>query len=115
MDKRRQHIEATNDSDSDGNPYGGTVRGPGLDIVWQKGPLAPGDEPNGAFVQSVIQAAIQRLEYYQGSKFRCRENALALAKLEEAMHWLDSRTASRASAGLEGGHGVRPSEGAASD
>ena len=41
------------------------------------------------------QAAIDRLEYYQASKFKCRENALAITKLEEALHWCGHRTAKR--------------------
>ena len=54
-----------NDSDDDGNPAGGMVRGVGLFIQWQNGPLGRGDErrePNGAFVETVIAAAKQRIE-----------------------------------------------------
>lgn len=91
----------------DGNPSGGESNGVGITIRWQNGPLGRGDdrkEPNGAFVEGVIAAAIGRLEFYQKSKFKCRENALAITKLEEALHWLDHRTAHREARGVEGTH-----------
>lgn len=105
----RQTIHSDNWLDSDGNPSGGVVRGEGLAIDWQSGPLVVDGEriqPNGAFVEGVIQASIDRLRFYQGTKFACRENALALTKLEEALHWLDHRTADREARGVEGTHAV---------
>jgi hypothetical protein len=56
------------------------------------------------FVEGVIQAALGRLEFYQSTEFRCRENALAITKLEEALHWCQHRTAARESRGVEGIH-----------
>ncbi len=53
-----------NNIDDRGRPAGGTVRGIGLSIDWQNGPLGRGAEriePNGAFVESVIFAALQRI------------------------------------------------------
>jgi hypothetical protein len=93
----------------DGAPAGGFTRGLGLDIVWQDGPLGTGADripPNGAFVEGVIAAAVDRLEYYQGTRFNCRENALAITKLQEALHWCGHRTADREARGVEGTHGV---------
>lgn len=98
---------AQNINDVDGNPAGGTVDGVGLGITWQNGPLGRGEdriEPNGAFVETVIDAARQRIEYYQESQFRCRENALAITKLEEALHWLNHRTTRREKENVEGTH-----------
>lgn len=103
----RQEITFDNYSDSNGNPSGGFVSGTGIDIRWQNGPLGRGEdrqEPNGAFVEGVIQAAIQRLEYYQSSQFKCRENALAITKLEEALLWLGERTRKREERQVEGTH-----------
>ena len=100
-------FEATNDKDEDGNPSGGRVTGTGLTITWQNGPLGRGadrQEPNGAFVETVIASVVNRLEYYQDSKFKCRENALAITKLEEALHWLNSRTSRRETQEVEGTH-----------
>lgn len=98
---------AKNDKDPDGNPHGGTVVGLGINIEWQKGPLGTGmarKEPNGAFVETVIDAARQRIQFYQDSKFKCRENAIAITKLEEALMWLNKRTAGRDARGVEGTH-----------
>ena len=61
-----------NYDDAEGNPAGGRVEGTGLYISWQNGPLGRGEarkEPNGAFVETVIAAAIQRLEYYQRCQY----------------------------------------------
>ena len=99
--------KAENRIDDYGNPAGGIVGGVGLSINWQNGPLGRGDEriePNGAFVETVISAALQRIQYYQESKFNCRENYFAAAKLEEALHWLNSRTQRRESEETEGTH-----------
>lgn len=107
----KQDIKAINTLDVHDNPAGGTVRGVGLSIDWQNGSLGRGTdraEPNGCFVETVIHAAMQRIEHYQTLKFRCRENALAITKLEEALHWLASRTADREAQDIEGTHGVRP-------
>lgn len=102
-----QEIIAENWLDDNGRPAGGYVSSVGFDIIWQNGPLGRGDEraePNGAFVETVLRAALQRIEHYQETRFRCRENALAITKIEEALHWLGSRTARRESAGTEGTH-----------
>ena len=103
----RQSLSYANLLDADDNPAGGWVRGTGIAVDWQSGPLAVDGqrvEPNGAFVEGVIEAAKRRLEHYQETKFRCRENALAITKLEEALHWLDHRTADRTARGVEGSH-----------
>ena len=96
-----------NQQDENGNPTGGSVRGTGLSIDWQDGPLGRGEdrkEPNGAFVETVIDAARQRIQFYQDSKFKCRENDIALTKLEEALLWLNKRTADRDKRQVEGTH-----------
>ncbi|KKM22375.1 hypothetical protein LCGC14_1625970 [marine sediment metagenome] len=108
----RQEIESNHVSDEDGNPAGGVTNGLGFSIAWQDGPLFVDGEhksPNGAFVETVIAAVVDRIQYYQnaaGGKFACRENALTITKLEEALHWMDHRTADRTSRGVEGTHQV---------
>lgn len=102
-----QLLEVKNENDENGNPLGGFVKGTGLEIQWQKGPLGRGEArqaANGAFTEGVLSAALSRLEYYQTTRFKCRENALAITKIEEALHWLESRTKRRESAGVEGTH-----------
>jgi hypothetical protein len=99
--------QCNNQADENGNPTGGSVSGTGLSIQWQDGPLGRGTdrkEPNGAFVETVIDAARQRIQFYQDSKFECRENAIAITKLEEALLWLNKRTSDREKRQVEGLH-----------
>jgi len=104
----RNTLFVQNRTDKDGNPTGGDVRGPGIDIVWQSGPLGRPPKPaTGAFVEDIIEAARQRLEFYQtasGGRFACRENALAITKLEESLHWLTARRMEREARGVQGEH-----------
>mgnify|MGYP001588603520 CR=1 FL=1 len=72
-----------------------------VDIRWQDGPLANG-EWNGALVDDVLWAAQQRLEAYQDTELRCRENAIAITKIEEARHWLQARQLDRTKRGVQG-------------
>ncbi len=106
----RQTIESNHYTlGPDGPPDGGDTSATGLKIEWQKGPLGRGKDriqPNGCFVETVIFAAIDRLEFYQKSKFNCRENALAITKLQEALHWLQHRTAEREAREVEGTHSI---------
>lgn len=103
-----QDIKSTHNTEG-GAPMGGHTEAIGLSIEWQNGALSVDGvrkDPNGCFVETVIAAALDRLEYYQSSKFACRENALAVTKLQEALHWLNHRTAAREKRGVEGTHSV---------
>lgn len=104
----RTQIHERHDFDEAGNPSGGQTTGKGFVINWQQGPLVTESgerrEPNGAFVEDVIAACVGRIQHYQNSKFECRENALAITKLEEALHWLDHRARDREARGVEGTH-----------
>lgn len=102
-----QEIETSNRNDTLGNPSGGFVTGVGLAIHWQDGPLGRGEdrlEPNGCFVETVLLAAKQRLEYYQASKFACDENAEAIRYINYALHELNERTLNREARNVEGTH-----------
>jgi len=57
---------------------------------------------NGCHQEDLIAIVIDRLQHFQAGELCCRENALALTKLEEAMHWLNHRTAERHWRGVEG-------------
>jgi len=105
----QQPIVQVHRTDENDNPAGGATTAIGLAIDWQNGPLSVNGvrlEPNGCFVETVISAAIGRLEHYQASKFKCHENAIAITKLQEALHWLDHRTRAREGRGVEGTHQV---------
>lgn len=96
-------------TDDDLNPAGGSTFGNGFAISWQNGALGRGEnrrEPNGAFVEDVIQAVIGRIEFYQDSKFACQENAAALEYLKSAANVLDERTKNREARQVEGTHAV---------
>jgi len=100
-------FKAKNHWDVNENPTGGYVNGIGMSINWQDGPLGRGaerKEPNGAFVETVIAAAKQRLEFYQKSKFKCEANEKAIFYLETALMILDSRTKDREKREVEGTH-----------
>lgn len=95
--------------DENGNPAGGVSCGKGFCISWQNGPLGRGadrKEPNGAFVETIIDAAKRRIEFYQSSKFACEENILALHYLNLALVALDKRTKERECREVEGTHGL---------
>jgi hypothetical protein len=91
----------------EGVPAGGMTLATGLSIEWQNGPLVVDGErvdPNGCFVETVILAAKDRLEYYETTEFACQENKTAIADLADALRVLQSRTARREAAGVEGTH-----------
>ena len=56
---------------------------------------------DGTTNEEVLKMLIDRMKYLQG-KFACRENALATTKLEEALMWMEYRTARRKEQGVEG-------------
>lgn len=93
--------------DANGRPAGGSTFGNGFAISWQNGPLGRGNDrrkPNGAFVEDVIAAVKDRIEFYQRGEFACDENEAAIRHLESALEELESRT--RARRGVEGTHKV---------
>src|SRR5580692_5380015 len=70
-------------------------------ILFQNGPLQE-SLPNGLTIESLIALCIDRLQGFQGGDYKCRENAIALTHLEDAMHWLQHRTRQRLARGVEG-------------
>jgi hypothetical protein len=101
----KQELTQKHYNDANGNPAGGITVAIGISIKWQDGPLGRGaekKEPNGAFVEGVIQAAIGRLEFYQASEFACRENATALDYLTKALAVMEQRTKNREARAVEG-------------
>ena len=59
---------------------------------------------NGLTHEVFLAIVIDRLKAFQAGSFACRENAIALTKLEEAVHWLHHRTMARIARGVEGTH-----------
>lgn len=87
------------------NPAGGITEHTGMKIQWQDGPLGRGADrkpQNGAFVEEVIWAAIDRLMFYQTTKYGCFHNDMAIRLLRLAVDILNWRTKMRESRGVEG-------------
>ena len=61
---------------------------------------------NGVNNEDLIAMVIRRLEGFQDSEFKCRENAIAITKLEESLMWLRKRTQGRENRGVEGTHAI---------
>lgn len=72
-------------------------------ISFQNGPIAESGV-NGLTQEVLIAICVDRLRGFQSGQYACRENALALTKLEEAQHWLHHRTLARMQRGVEGTH-----------
>ncbi|HVZ79438.1 MAG TPA: hypothetical protein VHE12_01405 [bacterium] len=93
-----QKMKTENKFDENGVPSGGTVRGIGLTVTWQEGPLGRPEarkEQNGALVEDLLQVCLDRLKLFQDTRFNCPENVLAASSIEEALKWLQKRTEDR--------------------
>lgn len=56
---------------------------------------------DGTTNEELIEVLIDRLNFLQ-SKFPCRENAIAITNLEQALMWLEKRTKDRLKRNVEG-------------
>lgn len=72
-------------------------------VDFQEGPINEVGV-NGVMNEDLIAMVITRLECFNQTDFRCRENALAITRLEEALLWLRKRTMGREQRGVEGTH-----------
>ena len=82
------------------DPDGANAKGV-WDLQFQNGPINEAGV-NGITQEVLLAICIDRLRSFQAGPFSCRENALALTKLEEAQHWLHARTLTRMRRGVEG-------------
>jgi hypothetical protein len=71
------------------------------DVSFQNGAIKE-TGVNGCHNEDLIVIVIDRLQGFQSGEFKCRENAIALTKLEEALLWLNKRTVERIQRGVEG-------------
>lgn len=86
----------------DGVPMGGITAFCAGAIGWQAGPVGRDGIQNGAQVEDVLNAAADRLQFFQNSIFACVENAEALQLLTLVLAALDRRTRRRVLEGKEG-------------
>lgn len=84
------HVDAVN-TDSQNSTVG--------IVHFQEGPIKEAGV-NGVCNEDLIAMVVCRLEHFQQSEFSCRENAMAITKLEEAMLWLRKRTIGRENRGV---------------
>ena len=83
-------------------PAGDTERtAPYAVFPFQNGPVAEAGK-NGIFIEDLLQICEHRLKCFQAGAFACKENEQALEKIQEALHWLNSRTSRRQRCGIEG-------------
>lgn len=76
-------------------------------IRFQNGPISvDGNGVNGITHEVLLAIVADRLRSFQAGPYSCKENACALTKIEEAMHWLQQRTLARMRRGVEGTHKV---------
>jgi hypothetical protein len=93
------HDYAINYCLNPGTADGGTS--PMCRIRFQNGPIAEAGI-NGISGEALLAIVEDRLECFQKGLYACRENALALTKIQEAMMWLQKRTRDRVARGVEG-------------
>lgn len=74
-----------------------------LPIHFQEGPIREAGV-NGITQEALLAITIDRLRSFQNGPYKCRENAIALTHIEEALMWLQRRTAERIKRGVEGTH-----------
>lgn len=72
-------------------------------ILFQNGPIKEVGV-NGVTQEALLAILIDRLRGFQSGPYACRENAIALTHLEEALMWLQQRTVARIRRGVEGTH-----------
>ena len=70
-------------------------------VQFQNGPIAEAGV-NGISNEALLAIVEHRLLGFQSGEFACRENAVALTKLQEALMWLQKRTTDRMRRGVEG-------------
>lgn len=70
-------------------------------IQFQNGPILEAGV-NGISQEALLAIVEDRLIGFQSGPFACRENAIALTKIQEAMMWLQKRTRDRMARGVEG-------------
>jgi hypothetical protein len=84
-------------------------------LVFQNGPISKPEDMNGITNEALLAVLIDRMRGFQYGRrpdgtfdeaqrgqFACRENAIALTHLEDALHWLQHRTRARLQRGVEG-------------
>jgi hypothetical protein len=83
------------------NMLTGTPGCSGPVINFQNGPIVE-NGVNGISQEALLAIVEDRLKSFQAGEYACRENAIALTHIQDAMHWLHHRTRERVARGVEG-------------
>lgn len=81
-----RNVQYLNDSYRGIDPYGH------LAIKFQDGPLTEEGGQNGCFIEDVLEVAKHRISI-QNEKVPCKENEHAMKAIDDALAFLDDRTA----------------------
>ena len=71
-------------------------------LDFQHGPRDAGDSITGLLDPALVAVLLDRYRGFQDGPFRCRENALVITKLEEALLWMHKRALTRTQQGVLG-------------
>ena len=75
-----------------------------VQITWQDGTIREAGR-NGVQVAEALEVVLNQLKGYQ-DRFPCKENAMSITKIEEAILWQEKRTMDRIKRGVEGKHEI---------
>ena len=75
-----------------------------VQITWQDGTIREVGR-NGVQVAEALEVVLNKLKGYQ-AQFPCKENAMSITKIEEAILWQEKRTTDRIKRGVEGKHEI---------
>lgn len=70
-------------------------------VPFQNGPIKEYGV-NGISQEVLLAILLDRLEGFQAGDYKCKDNEMALTKIQEARLWLHKRTMDRVSRGVEG-------------
>lgn len=79
------------------SPFGGAVFGNGFTIVWRSM-----NNPNGATMEAIIRAMMERLNRFQQGPLPSEYNQRALQYLHMALEMMEKRTEDRKQRNVEG-------------
>lgn len=71
-------------------------------VQFQHGPRDEPGSQSGCTDQVLVAILLDRYRGFQSGPFACRENALVVTKLEEALHWMQARARARHREGVLG-------------
>lgn len=71
-------------------------------IKFQHGPRRVPESISGVLDTDLLEIVRDRLKSFQSGEFACRENAIALTHIEDALLWMDRRVRDRAKRGVLG-------------